>query len=862
MGFVRQNPQGLKQTTILGSNEFKVKQHEFAVIDTVNLGQSPKSDSFREGKYAVPREWFSAKESTLTIFDVGIVSFTEAVSVPRTFRSDGAAGEGTLDCTATVECQLNETHLRALLSSPDFRRDAQSLAEMESRVRQMIRDGIEEALARTHLKALLAPGNLTGPVILRTLQEKKHLRERYAVDIRSVSGVKVRPSFAPVFPPADQFLLYSGPLDLCPNCRLFSGERQMMVKLEAKDQEVIVFPGRQTLIGPNAVELRDPPFNEPGANVVVLSTAVFTLRFDFMTSHDSLDAEGAQQQLGIAGEVRYQISSTDIGALSFYTLADLPTTFSNIIGDQCKEIVQTASVPDLRDVTPLGAQLSRTLVEGQPFLRSLGIKVISARIDTINGAALMPAFSITKVPVQISKAEQLRDRTTRHIAIPIWAVGVIITMEGARLLKPGNQYQYSQLGITATSDVKLISLEGESYDIDYRFNPMIRLPDGAAQLSASVQGTVTFIPDTNSEEEITVAQVLLSLPVDPEQRKKQRLAQVQELVRRSYQRSAATLISNNPRDLEPDIAELSFGLPSAVKISLSIVNVRHPEELSAAVLTMQRSRLAQLEAASRARVKLIETAADAESRRYFAEVVPPFTPTMLLQQGSEGIRDWASDVLKVLTGVVDRTGSVAQMRDAAEQLMGTLGAESNASHISSGNNLEQNLQQVITASEQRFPNALSVDEVEARDTPRRKVLVTPAPPELTTTEEVPSHLMHEIKQPPLSALPEQVIRDLAVCRELRGVATPPPTDDMATIVVSFPDGPVQRVWLQLVSFEGYPHVGPRFTRKCRVRLEDDSEREIRPQLDTVNNWHDQRTLREVVEEVIRRHGQIWIEQRS
>jgi hypothetical protein len=860
IGFVKDGPRLLDKTDFFGRSTFTVWPNQVAIVDILRLGRA-EVEVFGPGIHSVNKAWFAAQEVRLTILSTSEEPIEIILTVNRRIA---LLGEPTIPIpvSATVRFRLVSHEIERALKGL-LERDASKLTNIAHTLRQYIENGFEEVIRSTHLRILSDAKRIVGDRIKSYLHADRRARDDLAIDIIAVDIKQLNLGEVPsVADPNAPFIVYRGPLDLAPNCNLFRGNGLIPeLKLEVKpDQVVLLRDGDQSVLTNGIYEMSRPPLNEPSREIIVLSTAHYDLPFTIETRHFFQFDDGTRSDVDISADIvlRYQINTASLEAITFDTATNLLDNLRRKVTEVCSGFLREAPSRALYANIALSQILRDYLLREQPFKYTLAIRVLDAHITAIHGLPEL-GDAVAQLPVVSRRIESLLDPTGRWLQIPANTVVVIRDQSGRRLLETG-RYQFSELDLMGSDYVRIISTEEYKLEVQHTFSPMLSLMGSELPLEVKLTAVIYYRPDLSQPSDQRTLAAIDTFPLDEDLRRDSIRFRVEAAIEDVCQRNALALLKKQNTEISEEIERQLSRDPvnAGLQLRVVVVNTEHPPELYAEILSIHRERIRLIEHAGQVRRKLIDTIADGEGRRKFAERAPPFSLSMLLQPNSDGLRQWCNNALSAVAGL--RSGE--DMAKAIKVLMESFaGPPQVPLPPPSSADFEQTMHNILQTSEQSVKNV--IDNLTFESSPRlESVILTPPPTTLlpaqmepvTPIEPLPPPI--HVEPPVASPLAPALLADVEACRQLAGVRVLP-KENIIIIVFDFEDGPVQRLRLVLTDFDDYPDIEPvPVPKECWRSTAEGEKFPIRPRLAALAQWHPGSSLVDVAKEVLQRAGQV------
>lgn len=865
IGFVKDGPRLLDNAGFFGGSTFTVWPNQVAIVDILRRGRAEVA-VFGPGIHSVNKAWFASQEARLTILST---SEEPARIVLTVNRGIALPGNPTIPVpvSATVRFRLVSHEVERALKGL-LERDASKLTNIEHTLRQYIENAFEEVIRSTHLLVLRDAKRTVEDRIKSYLHADRRARDDLAIDIIAVHIEQLSPGAVPaVAAPDAPFIVYRGPLDLAPNCGLFRGRALTPeLKLEVKpDQVGLLRSGDQSVLTRGTYDMSRPPLDEPGHEIIVLSTAHYDLPFTIQTRHLFQFDDGTRSDSEISADIvlRYQINPRYLDAITFDTATNLLDNLRRKVTEVCSAFLREAPSRALYANTVLSQILRDYLLQEQPFELVLSVRVLDAHVTAIHGLPEL-GDAVAQLPVASRPVESLLDPTGRSLQIPANAVVVIRDQSGRRLLETG-RYQFSELGLMASDHVRLISTEEYKLEVQHTFSPMLSLMGSEAPLEVKLTAVIYYRPDLSRSDDQRTLAAMDNFSLDEDLRRDSIRFRVEAAIEDVCQRNVLALLKKQTTDISEEMErQLSRDPANAgLQLRVVVVNIEHPPELYAEILALHRERIRLIEHAGEVRRKLIETIADAEGRRRFAERVPPVSLSMLLQPNSDGLRQWCNNALSAVAGLRSGEDMARAINDIIKSFSGP---PQMPPPPPSSANFDQMMRGILQASEQSTTKV--IDDATFDSPPHLQpaagsAILTP-PPATLPPAQTGSAAPNQPSPPPAQVAPSvpsplapALLADVEACRQLAGVRVLPPKGNTMTIVFDFEDGPVQRLRLALKDFDDYPYIQPvPVPGECRQITAEGEELSIRPRLAALAQWHPGSSLIDVAKEVLQRAGQI------
>jgi regulator of protease activity HflC (stomatin/prohibitin superfamily) len=837
IGFVKYGPGPLQEVNLFGGH-FKVWPDQLAIIDILWPGRH-EVRIYKPGIHTVDKAWFTRQDLRLTILSTA----EETTSLSEPFgHTLGLMGKPRLaaDVNATVRFRLmdREQELKVAMASL-LVREKEALGRLEEYLRQYSRDALRHEIEHTNLRVLQGDQRKVEGQVRQYMVMDGRARNDLAIEIVAVHITSLRLSEPPVVPPpAAPFILYRGPIELAPNCRLVGGEGLSPdLKFELlRDQLALLHGESRPLLGPALHNMSHAAFSDPRAEVIVLSLAHFNLAVEVTASHFFQFEDGTQGEHEITAGVKviYQLSRARLDAITFDTAQDLRDQLAEQVNEVCRQMLRVAPYSALVANVALSDALRDLLLGKQPFEADLGVRIVNVYVTELRD--IPPVTTIHLEPGEQkllikARADQLMDPSGKWLQVPSGYVAVLTVNDEPLLLKQGD-HQLSAVGpYNPTGEVKLLSLDQFPFEVQHEFSVDVPLPEGLVQLPIRLVATVFYqiaLPDAG---EVDGIEALERITANEARRKQIIETKTRGIIERASLSEGTALLRKDAMALAAEIKRqltiplLGSGLDL---VDVMVTQIELPEDLYDMVMARHRQNIITLEALSEERRKLLATVIDAEAQRAWAERIPAVTLPLLMKQDPEGLRQFLANSLAVASTLVDRAGSSTGMAAAIEGMKALLGPSTvppAAGGISFGN-----VSRTVDIDAQEAER--TVQEIEAaygatalpRGAAQEGIIVVPP----SLPDILYQHIAHVKQQPAVNVI-------------VRG--------DSITIVVDTADS---RVKVLLRDFGDYPECAPQLTR-VSVTAGEAEERVGRPSLDSLADWHTGSSLLDVVDEVTR-HG--------
>jgi hypothetical protein len=384
-------------------------------------------------------------------------------------------------------------------------------------------------------------------------------------------------------------------------------------------------------------------------------------------------------------------------------------------------------------------------------------------------------------------------------------------------------------------------MAGFPVPIDHTFTPPIQLMGRPMQRPVRLKVSVHCRADLSAPEDPDRLEAVLNLTLDAKRRQKMIEDRVRDSIETACMAAGAALISkaNGPLGREM-LAQLrpKFENRGIEILSVDVSEIELPEELYEEVMARWRARLQWFELFEVERRKWLTSLSDAGRQREFARLVPGVTMSVLLENDPETFRQVLRDSLSVAATALGRGGG-ADIPTAFKSLQELL------NQFPGGGSGPTPAEQGPSVTVENVGETVSQY---AEDAARQAERALP-PPDDPYALEAPAAALGG------GTLSTRVLADHKDCERIAGVRALQPRGNLVVIAITFEDAAIQRVRLTLGSLDDYPEVAP-IVADCRLTHEDGEETRIKPSLRSLQQWHDQSTLRDVVQEIVDRRGQL------
>jgi hypothetical protein len=643
-------------------------------------------------------------------------------------------------------------------------------------------------------------------------------------------------------PPAAPFILYRGPIELAPSCRLVGGAGLLPdLRFELLRDQVALLHGQPRLsLEPGMHSMSHPPLSDPRAEVIVLSLAHYTLAVDVTASHHFDFGDGTQGECEItaAMTVIYQLSRKGLDVITFDTAGNLRDRLAERMKEVCRQMLRVAPYSALVANIALSDAL-RKLFEGrQPFEAELGVRVIDVSVTDLRGVPPnIRGLSLEPDEQRLllkARADQLMDPSNKWLQVPAGYVAVLTVNDEPRLLRSGD-HQLSAVGpYNPTGEVKLLSLDQFPFEVKHEFPVDVPLPQGLVQLPIRLVVTVFYRVALPDERDADGIEALERVSANDARRKQIIETKTRGIIERASLSEGAALLRKDATALAAEIrrqlTDLLLGSGLEL-VDVMVTQIELPEEIYEMVMARHRQDIITLEALSEERRKLLATVVDAEAQRAWAVRIPAVTLPLLMKLDPEGLRQFLNNGLAGAATLLDRSGSSAGVAEAIEAMKSLLGASA-VSPVTGGVSFAGASSTVDAAAQEA---ERTVQEIEA-------AYGVPALPRVDAQENI-------ITVPP--GLPDVLHKHIAEIQRLGGVRVLVKSD-FITIVA---DMAGSRTRIVLRDFSDYPECAPQLVR-VSVTVGESEERNGCPSLDSLADWHAGSSLLDVVDEAKRRGPQL------
>jgi len=267
--------------------------------------------------------------------------------------------------------------------------------------------------------------------------------------------------------------------------------------------------------------------------------------------------------------------------------------------------------------------------------------------------------------------------------------------------------------------------------------------------------------------------------------------------------------------------------------------MQHDPILYEEVNKRYQERLHLIETMGAMRRKMIETIADAESRREFEERVPPISLNSLLLPNNAGVLEWMEKTSVPITALAERSGEGKAVVDAWQAMMGTFGGASQIPlrTADSAARVDEAVNGAARKADESLADILRLTEV-------------------GPSSEDPNHTNEVLER---RALPSPIPQaDVEECKKVEGVNLKL-KDDAVIAQIRFKDGEIMQVRLILYQFDDYPDFQP-VVKEFKVTTRDGEEKPVLPRnvtLHSLEDWGSDSRLVDIIREITDNNGQVF-----
>jgi len=704
-------------------------------------------------------------------------------------------------------------------------------------------DALRHEIEHTNLRVLQGDQRRLEGQVRQYMITDGRARDDLAIEVIAINITSLQLGELPVVPPpAAPFILYRGPIELAPNCRLVGGAGLLPdLRFELPRDQVALLNGQPRLsLEPGMHSMSHPALSDPRAEVIVLSLAHHTLPVEVTAQHpfDFDDGTQGEREITAAMTVTYQLSRKELDVITFDTAGDLRDRLAERMEEVCRQMLWAASPSALAANIALSDALRRLFDERQPFEGKLGVKIVDVSVTDLRGVppnrrrlSLEPDEH--KLLLK-ARADALMDPSNKWLQVPAGYVAVLTVNDEPRLLKSGD-HQLSAVGpYNPTGEVKLLSLDQFPFEVKHEFPMDVPLPQGLVQLPIRLVVTVFYRVALPDERDADGIEALERVSANDARRRQIIETKTRGIIERASLDEGPALLRKDARALAAETRRqlTALLLGSGLElVDVMVTQIELPEEIYEMVMTRHRQDIITLEALSEERRKLLATVVDAEAQWAWAQRIPAVTLPLLMKLDREGFRQYMNNGLAGASILLDRSGSSAGVAEAIEAMKSLLGASA-VSPVTGGVSFA-GASGTVDVAKQKVDR--TVQEIEA-------AYGVPALPRADAQENI-------ITVPP--GLPDVLHKHVAEIQRLGGVRVLVKSD-FITIVA---DMAGSRTKVVLRDLSDYPECAPQLVR-VSVTVGESEERNGCPSLDSLADWHAGSSLLDVVDEVKRRGSQL------
>lgn len=898
IGFVRLPPTEVANFNLLGRDKFELWPQEIAILDSITAS-GHKVQVIREGGFKyVNKALFQDKKVYLTILSTGEEEIIVSDHIKREITSQQLGNPSiNIDIEARVKFRLI-TAQGVLEKGLDnlLQRNATKLVTLENDLQTTVREAVFTALRGTHLKLLGQAKHLIGAQIKKVLDLNREI-SNYVIEITRVLVDMLTVSSLPVQPEHEAgFIYYRGPIDLYPDVVLHGNDLKLLVK---RDRMLVVQGTDLKPLRPNDYPMNHEPLDDPHREVILVSTSITRYEMTVNANHNFSPPGDMpfEQEVSACLLVEYQISPTKLDRITYDTANGLMERVEQELVEVCRRLLREVPTAALYAVNQIVAFLKAYLVRQQPLEEKLNVRIDNIFVKSIdNLPPNLPQYASTDqaknlLPARITTCvvDNLFDPNGRMLQVPVNCVALIYA-GGEQILLEAGDHPYNDLkrqyGILPTQMVKKVRIDEVTLPVSTTIN--VSLPMGGELLQLPITINANFkhhIEVTDPTDRQTI-RAIANLPVDDEQFNENLRADINDAIADSsgsQNKVLKALVLKMYKEFKEEVeARMARSLSrNGVNGEMLIQDSTLAPEFFAESEARRQQRVRLIEKSTEAREMILLSDADAVAKSRVAQIAPPVD---LRTMDAQGQKEFLQNMFSVLGEVASRTGSGEELSRTAQDILGLFGmggalpAGTTASPSSSGaprggagglsplGNLYDELKSQFPMDQLNLPSDGEIVPVWQTKQPQENLeSESYAGPIIDSTLHEPVNHVDQgvlVTPPPTSTAstpaqeePNLLAEHKKACETL-GARFKPAQYGWMEILISFPaGGPVQRIRLILKGLEDYPYSEP--VVDCCVQMcKGMPDREIEPNLSTLNSWPPGATLMNMVKEIMDRQGQL------